>query len=148
MSVTATDLAEFVGKKVTLVHNLDKPNESGETAEELEGTLVASAGDAIMFKPKGKTNATLIDIAAIESVTYSQEKAKALTRKALKPVKYGQARAHLLERHAATLADVNAMSEKDAFDKHEAIDHEASDLGHTHKASDKDDGAEDDGDED
>ncbi len=132
MSVATVDLAEFVNKKVTLVRNLSAPNEKGETAEELEGTLVAVAGDALMFKPKGKTNALLIDTADVESVNFAQEKAKTLSRKTLKVVTHGQARTHLLERHAYTLAAINAMSETEAFRTHEGIDHEAADLGHVH----------------
>lgn len=151
MSVTTAELADFIGKKVTIVQNLSKPNEKGDLAEEHEGTLVAAAGDAVMFKPKGKTNATLIDVAAIESITPGQEKAKALTRRALKVVTFGTARAHLLERHAVTLAWVNAATEQEAFDYHNSLNHEELDLGHVHKAKDDkkaDDAAEDDGDDD
>jgi hypothetical protein len=147
MSVTTLDLTEFVNKKVVLVRNLAKPNDKGETAEELEGTLVAVAGDALMFKPKGKTNALLIDTADVESVNFAQEKAKTLTRKTLKIVTHGQARTHLLERHAFTLTAINAMSETDAFKLHNEIDHEGSDLGHIHGEKPSKDEAGDDSDD-
>jgi len=148
MAVTALDLSDFVNKKVTLVRNLTTPNEKGELAEELEGTLVAVAGDAVMFKPKGKTNALLIDLPDVESVNFAQEKAKTLSRKTLKVVTHGQARTHLLERHAYTLAQINGMSETEAFRIHEAIDHEADDLGHVHGEKAKGENGDSDTDED
>jgi hypothetical protein len=132
MTVTAVDLKQFTDKKVTLTRNLDKPNDKGETAEELEGTVMAVAGSGVMFKPKGKTSATIIDLDDIEKIDYLETSSKKLTRKTLKVVTFGQARTHVLERHGLTLGQVNAMSEKDAFDWHAAIDHEAADLGHVH----------------
>jgi len=137
MSVTAPDLADYVNKKVTLTRNLSVANDKGETAEELEGLLVAVAGDAIMFRPKGKTNALLIDLPDVESIAYAQEKAKTLSRKTLKPVTHGQARTHLLERHSFTLGVIHGMSETDALAKHNEIDHEKSDLGHVHGEKDE-----------
>jgi hypothetical protein len=133
MTVSVTDLKDFEDQKVVLVRNLAKPNDKGETAEELEGTLVAVAGDAVMFKQKGKATAGLIDISDIERVDHAESGTKKLARKTLKMVKFGQARNHLLERHGYTLTQVNDLSEKEAFELHEAIDHEAQDLGHVHK---------------
>ncbi len=132
MAVATQDLTDFVNKRVTLIHNLATPNEKGETAEELEGTLVAVAGDAVMFKPKGKTNALLIDLGEVERVDFAQEKAKTLPRKTLKPVTHGQARAHLLERHGFALAAINGMGETEAFKLHADMDHVELDLGHVH----------------
>lgn len=137
MSVTASELTQYADKRVTLVRNLAKPNEKGETAEELEGTVAAVAGDAIMFKPKGKTNALLIEVDEIESIDFAKDKGKTLSRKVLKIVTYGQARTHLLERHGWTLAAINETSEADAFRLHNEIDHEAADLGHVHKDKDE-----------
>lgn len=133
-----TDLSKFAEKKVKLVHNLSKPNDKGETAEELEGTVEAVTETAIMFRPKGKTGATILEVAAIESIEFAETNDKKLSRRTLKVVKFGQARAHLLERHAWTVADVNGVTEKQAFEIHEGIDHEAADLGHTHKDKDED----------
>lgn len=143
MSVTASDLTQYVDKKVTLVRNLAKPNDNGETAEELDGTVAAVAGDAIMFKPKGKTNALLVELGDIESIDFAKEKAKTLSRKTLKMVTYGQARTHLLERHGYTLTEINSMSEADALRLHNGIDHEAADLGHVHKDKAEDEGGTD-----
>jgi hypothetical protein len=138
----ATDYEKFVGKKVVLVQLLDKPNEKGEGAEELEGTLEAVAGEMVMFKQKGKTSPTLIETSKIDNIDYAPEKAKNLTARKLKPVEFGQARAHLLDRHGMTLAQVNELSEKDAFETHEKIDHDG--LGHVHEAVTKPEDASDD----
>lgn len=132
------DLNDYSGKKVKLVRNLDKPNAKGETAEELEGTVEAVAGDALMFRPKGKTSATIINASEIESIDYAETGVKKLSRRILKAVKHGQARAHLLERHGFTVTQVNEMTEKQALDIHDGIDHEGNDLGHTHKSKDED----------
>lgn len=133
MTVSVTDLKEYEDKKVVLVRNLAKPNDKGDTAEELEGTLVAVAGDAVMFKQKGKATAGLIDIGDIERVDHADTGSKKLVRKTLKVVKFGQARNHLLERHGYTVTQVNEITEKEAYDLHASIDHEAQDLGHVHK---------------
>lgn len=124
-----TNYAKYVDKKVVLVRN-----EKGKTlAEEIEGTLISANDSLIMLKPKGKTQATLIEVGEVEKIDYAPEKSKSLTRKALKPVEFGQARAHLLERHGMKLAEVNVLSEKDAFELHKGIDHEKDDLGHKHE---------------
>lgn len=131
----ANDYEKFIGKKVVLVQLLDKPNEKGEGAEELEGTLEAVAGEMVMFKQKGKTSPTLIETSKIDNIDHAPEKAKNLTARKLKPIDFGQARAHLLDRHGMTLAQVNEMSEKDALALHEQIDHDG--LGHVHEAAPK-----------
>lgn len=133
MAETTLNLAKFTGKKVVVVHTPD-----GKTdAEELEGTAEAANDNGILVKPKGKTQLVLIEAARIEDVRFVDEKPKALSRKTLKIVQFGQARAHLLERHAWTVKQVNEISEKDAFELHEKIDHEKLDLGHVHGEKEK-----------
>lgn len=127
------DLKQFNEKKVKLVVNLAEANDKGETAEELEGTVVAVTGSAIMFRPKGKTSPRIIESSSIESIEHAATNDKKLGVRPLKIVQFGQARAHLLERHGSTLKSINAMSEKEAFDFHAGLDHFALDLGHFHK---------------
>jgi hypothetical protein len=122
-----TDLAQYEGKKIIVIKKVE-----GGDAVEIEGTAQASNDLGILIKPKGKTNFDLIHKGDIEEVRYVVEKPKALGRKTLKLVEFGQARNHLLERHGYTLAQVNEIDEKQAFDAHNAIDHVASDLGHEH----------------
>lgn len=127
-----TGYTEFVGKKIILTQNLEKPNDKGELAEEREGTLEAANDKGIMFKPKGQVKPEIIMLSSVEEIRYAPEKAKALKAKTLKPITYGQARGHLLERHGMTLSEVNAMTEEQAFKYHQELDHAAAGLGHVH----------------
>lgn len=120
---------KYTGRKVVVVHKVD-----GQTdLQESEGLAEVANEGGILFKPKGKTQMILIEASNIEEVNFIEDKPRKLDRKVLKVVQFGQARNHLLERHAYRLADVNDMSEQDAFDLHGDIDHEAADLGHLHK---------------
>ena len=127
------NLTQYANKKVTVIHTVE-----GETdAQELEGTVEAANEQALLVKPKGKTGMQLIEAGNIVEVRYVDEKPKAIVAKVLKPIEFGKARAHLLERHGATLAEINGLSEKAAFEKHEALDHKAADLGHVHGEPEK-----------
>lgn len=127
------DLQQYADKKVILVHH-----QYTEDSVELEGTVKAVAPNGIMIKPKGKTNLEIIDTESIDDIRLAAETAsaarasRALKAKTLKPLKLGQARAHLLERHGQTLEYVNGLSEEDAFRAHESLDHVALGLGHVH----------------
>ena len=129
------DLTEF--KEGTTVIVVKKVQDG--TAAEIEGTVQSGNELGLLIKPKGKTKFELILAADIDEVRPVKEDAKPLTRKTLKVVELPQARNHLLERHAFTLAKVNAMSDEEAFKTHESIDHEASDLGHVHGEKGKSD---------
>lgn len=137
MSVSTENLAQYENKKIVVV----KKNEDG-SASEIEGVAQAANELGILIKPKGKTNFDLVPIGDIEEIRYVEGTVKKLTRKTLKEVEFGQARNHLLERHGFTLAQVNDMDEKSAFEKHNAIDHEGSDLGHVHGDKNKTERAE------
>lgn len=124
----AQNFDKYTGKKVVVVRTV-----SGQTeAEEIEGTCEVGNELGLLVKPKGKTQLELIDAESVVEVRYAEESVKKLARKTLKVVEFGQARSHLLERHGWTLAQVNGISEKEALDAHEQIDHEANDLGHVH----------------
>lgn len=127
-----SDYSKFVGKKVVLTRNLATPNENGELAVEVEGTLEAANEFGIMLKPKGQVKAEIINASDVEEIRLAPEKAKTIRAKTLKLIEEGQAKSHLLERHGYTLTQVNAMSEAEAFAIHLGIDHKASDLGHLH----------------
>lgn len=127
-----SDYSKFQGKKVVVVHNLPEPNEKGESVVEVEGFAQSANALGVLIKPKGKVQLELIPADQIEDVYHAPEKAKALKAKVLKPVEYGQARAHLLERHGVDLDWANGVTEQDAFDYHETLDHEALKLGHVH----------------
>lgn len=129
---TATDnLTQYSDKKVVVV----RKQEDG-SAKEVEGTVQTANELGLLIKPKGQTKFDLIPADEIEDIRLAQSTAKAIARKTLKVVELGQARSHLVERHAFTLSQVNAMSEEEAFQTHEGIDHEAGDLGHVHGSKD------------
>jgi len=134
MADTKLDLTEFNDKKVVVIKKADDGS-----ATEIEGTVQSGNALGLLIKPKGKTKFELIVADDIEEVRPVREEAKALTRKTLKVVELPQARNHLLERHAYTLAQVNAMSDDEALEAHNGIDHEASDLGHVHGEKGKSD---------
>lgn len=141
MTVTATEpkytaeqLAEYQNKKVVVVVNLPEPNEKGEGAVEWEGTVQAGNTLGLLLKPKGQVQFKLINRETIEDIRLVQDKSATIKRSKLQPVKIGQARRHLLERHAATLTAVNSMTEEQAQEVHDGIDHEVADLGHVHVA--------------
>ena len=129
-----SDYDKFVGKRVVLTRNLKEPNAQGELAVEIEGTLEAANEMGVMFKPKGQIKPEIFDLGEIEEVRYAPEKAKKIKAKKLKPVEFGQAKSHLLERHGLTLTKVNGFTEEQALEYHNAIDHVAADLGHVHEA--------------
>lgn len=129
-----TDHSQYVGKKVVLTRNLREPNDKGELAEELDGTLVAANANGVMFTPKGQTKADIIGADEIEEIRFAPEKTRKMIAKKLKPVELGKAKAHLLERHGLKLRDVNNLTEEAAFEYHEQLDHVILDLGHVHIA--------------
>lgn len=131
---TAAQLDEYKGKKVVVTVNLAEPNEKGEGAVEYEGTIQAGNELGFLIKPKGQVQFKLLDRASIEDVRLVQDKSATIKRSKLQLVKVGQARRHLLERHGATLTQVNGLTEEQAMEHHNGIDHEASDLGHIHVA--------------
>ena len=128
----SADYSEFQGKKVIVVRNLPEPDENGAQAVEVEGLAQSANELGILIKPKGKVKLDLIPADEIEEVSFAPEKAKALKAKTLKVVEYGQARAHLLERHGVDLEWVNSVSEQEAYDYHKTLDHVELKLGHVH----------------
>lgn len=126
----ALDLAQFDGKKVVVVRNLKEPNTKGELAEEIEGQALAANAMGILLKPKGTTQATLIEADSIEEVNFAPEKPKKLNVRYLKDVEYGNARQHLVSSHGYQLSKIAPMDEAAALEFHSTIDH--SDLAHQH----------------
>jgi hypothetical protein len=130
----AVDYSQFVGRKVELVEKVEKDGELA--ADEHEGTVEAVNGGFVLFKQKGKATARLVAEADIEEMRFAIEKPKELKQKKLAPVKYGEARQHLVDRHGYKIADINKMTEQQAFEFHNGggeqpgLDHR--ELGHRH----------------
>lgn len=135
------DLAKYAGQKVIVTVNLTEANEKGETSVELEGTAQSANELGILLKPKGKTSVKLIEASQIERVQFAPEEAKALKAKPLQPVKYGNARQHLADRHGVPLADVNQLSEESALSYHEDVEHDQTVISHFHQEKKADEAA-------
>jgi hypothetical protein len=124
---TALDLTKYDGKKVVV-----QRTNSDNVLEEVEGTVQTGNALGLLIKPKGKASVEIIEASSIEGVELAPEKAKKLGPKYIKEVELGQARQHLLDRHGATLNEVNEMTEQEAYDEHFEINHENEDIGHRH----------------
>lgn len=125
-----TNFEQYEGKKVILTVSAEDGS-----AVELEGTAETANAIGFILKPKGKTKLDIIEAEKVLEVRLAPETPKTIGAKTLKPVRLGQARSHLLERHGYKLKDINAMTEQAAFDFHEGLDHKALDLGHVHAAA-------------
>lgn len=132
MSVDVTEIKKYEGQRVVLTRNLSEPNESGESAVEVEGEVQAANEMGVLIKPKGQVQFKLIPLSEIEEVSLRETKANKLKASKLALCKLGKARSHLLERHGVTLEWANEVSEEDAYKYHESIDHVKDDLGHVH----------------
>jgi|SRR6478736_1929639 len=123
-----SDLKQYENKKVIVTRNL-----ADGTADELEGTVTTASAAGLIVKPKGKTSVVIVGTDEIVEVRYVVDAPKAIKAKELKPITFGQARGHLLDRHGYALADINKMDEAAALEFHDSIDHAP--LGHVHVAA-------------
>lgn len=133
--MTDTDLTKYEGQRIIVQVKLDEPNEKGETLIEVEGKAEAANALGILLKPKGRTQVELIEAAKIESVEFAPEAPKKIAVKTIAVVDYGKARQHLADRHGQNLDTVNALTEEEALDQHNALDHTG--LGHVHGEKEK-----------
>lgn len=126
MSVNVEELQPYVGKEAIL-HLVQEDG----SLKEVTGTIKAATVAGVPFKPKGKAGLELLTVEQIEEVSYAPIKDKAVSQKKLKPIEFGAARQHLVDRHGVTLSWAKDADEKTAFEYHEGLDHE--DLGHRHE---------------
>lgn len=121
------DLSTLTGKRVTLTFH-DK--DSGE-AQTLEGRVEMGSPVGIMFKEKGKSNVLLIESGQIEELNELAPKEPNVSVKTLQPIPLGRVRQHLADRHGYKRSDVNALTEQQAANLHDSLDH--SELAHKHE---------------
>jgi hypothetical protein len=127
MTVKAEDLQQLLNKRVTL-HTL---NDDG-SATEREGKVEAASAAGIAFKEKGKSSVDLYEIHQIYEIDALPEAPKKIRQKKLKPIEEGQVRQHLVDRHGMPVSKANELTEAQATELHDRIDHK--DLGHRHEA--------------
>lgn len=131
MTTSEQDFAQYTDKRVNLT-------KVGEGQEPVEGKVEMGNALAVLFKPKGKSQPELVEASDIASIELLAEKAKAFTAKKLKAVELGGVRAHLLERHGVTLDWANSVTEEQAKQYHDSLDHADLWLGHVHRTADED----------
>lgn len=120
------NLDQFKDQKVVL-----QKKAADGSLEEIEGTVLAANELGVLIKPKGKTQAVLVELGDIEGdIAHANEKPKNLNQRTMKVITYGGARQHLVTSHGYKLSEIKPMSEGEAFDFHASLDH--SDLGHVH----------------
>lgn len=117
------DMKKFEGNKVII--NL--PGKGGEMEGKLEAYNEVAGG---FFRKKGSPNGTIFELSEVQSIEFAPEKARKLSPRQLPIVEYGKARQHLADRHGITLDWINSVTEVEAFEAHEQLDH--SQLGHFH----------------
>lgn len=130
MSVAVEDLQPFVEKEAIL-HLIQEDG----TLKEVTGTIKAATVAGVPFKTKGKSGLDLLTVEQIEEIDYAPIKPKPVTQKKLKPIEFGQARQHLIDRHGVELSWAKEADEKSAFEYHKTLDH--SNLGHRHEVADE-----------
>jgi len=124
---TAPDLSTLTGKRVTLTYT--PKGEDGPLT--LEGRVEIGSEIGLMFKEKGKSNVTIVEADSIVSVEELAPKEPNVSTKTLQPIPLGRVRQHLADRHGWTKADANALTEAQAAEQHDALDHGV--LAHKHE---------------
>ena len=138
-------LSEYQDKKVKVVFR--RPADTTDT--EMVGKVEVANDIALLVRQRGHTMGDLIEAEWISSIGLDDTKPRELKQKTLKDPNFDTVRAHLADRHAWLLEDVNNLGEEEAFKVHRELDH--SKLSHTHEfildAEDAADGEEPDDDD-
>lgn len=130
MSVTLDDLQPYI-KKEAVIHLQQEDGSLKETIVTIQAATVAG----VVYKEKGRSNIELTEVAKIEEISAAPVKPKPVQQKKLKPIEFGQARQHLLDKHGVLLTWAKEADEQAAFDYHATLDH--TDLGHVHVTPDE-----------
>lgn len=122
MTDTDIDITQYEGHKVLLTL---------EGAEEaVAATIVTASPVKTIYKLKGKSNVVMIDTSDITDIELSPDAEPEMKSRRLNEVALDNVKRHLVDRHAYSLTQVNAMSAEDALEFHSELDH--SDLSHYH----------------
>lgn len=131
MSITIEDLQPYVEKEA-IIHMVQEDG----SLKEITATIKAATVAGIAYKEKGKSGLELIPTpAGIEEIDFAPLKPKPIVQKKLKPIEFGTARQHLVDRHGVELSWAKDADEKAAYDYHNGLDH--SNLGHKHEVPDE-----------
>ena len=125
MSVKLEDLQKHI-KKESILHILQEDG----SLKEITATIQAATVAGVVFKEKGRSTIELTEADKIEEITAAPVKPRPVQQKKLKPIEFGQARQHLIDRHGVQLSWAKDADEQAALDYHAGLDH--TDLGHVH----------------
>lgn len=124
---TLPALDSLNGKRVTITY---VPKGEADAVTQ-EGRVELGSPIGLMFKEKGKSNVVLIEANTIEAVEELAPKEPNVVTKTLQPIPLGRVRQHLADRHGWTKEQANGLTEAQAAEQHDALDHSV--LAHKHE---------------
>lgn len=133
---TEAFFTKLVNKRVRLVYVPEGPGATEGTrpvAEEIIAYVQAynEANKMLMVRQKGRTMGFLLEVADVVEIETDEDDVKPIKQKKLKAVDTNTVRQHLADRHGYELTHVNSLTDEQAEEEHDAIDH--GNLGHTHQ---------------
>lgn len=142
MTVAAETMDQYQGQKV--IARVTPENGEGDV-ESLEGKAEVANESGLLLKVKGRSGLQLIALDRVEALEFAPETPKKIATKTVKVIGYGKVRQHLADRHGWTVSDLEEVSEEDALNTHQGLDHKVEGIAHVHgdkKASESDDDSE------
>lgn len=124
-------LEDFKGKFCTIT----LAEEDGTPGEPKEYLVEEANGGFFILREKGKSSGGLIEGSRILSFEPPAKKVFPLKAKRLNPVDANAVKRHLLDAHGYRVSDINGLTEEQAVELHDGIDHKDLDLGHFHALS-------------
>ena len=127
--MTNQKLSEYKGNFAMVV--LD------EHPDEAKEYFVEEANEAaVILREKGKSKSELYLAGRVVSFYDVPPKPAApLKARRAAPLELSKAKRHLVDFHGYKLTDINRLSDQEALDFHETIDHKELDMGHYHGVS-------------
>lgn len=123
------DLSEFKGKFI----DIELADHAGETKEY---KVEESANGLVLLRQKGKSASALKKLEDVISFTPPAPKPPApIKARRVNPVEPDAVKRHLVDSHGYGCNQINPISDEQAVELHEGIDHKGLDLGHFHALS-------------
>ena len=109
--------------------------EDGKEPTKVEGVVQAASAIGVAYKKKGKSALDMLEADRIQDLEILPDKPKVIKAKKLKTVAADSVRQHLADRHGINIDWLNSVSNEEAEEYHNGIDHrkEGTVLGHYHE---------------
>lgn len=127
MTTSVADYTSFIDKKAIVQYN-----DADGIVQETEGLVEMTNAIGLLLKPKGKSQAILVEADNIVDVIAAPVGKKKIKPKYISKVDLTTVRQHLGDRHGVRLADLNGMTNEQALSWHDSFDHDEMDLAHRH----------------